>query len=125
MVIAPRPSMFAGRASSRTTCGWTSFSSAASSTVTMRSVSGMKPESRLRRVVLPDPVPPATMMFLRITTHAFMNSAALCVQVPKRMKSSTVSARLENLRMVMVGPESASGGMIALTRLPSERRAST
>ena len=31
----------------------------------------------------------------------------------------------ENLRIVSSGPESESGGMIALTRLPSGRRAST
>ena len=41
----------------------------ASSTVTMRSVSGMNDDSRLRRVVLPEPVPPATIMFLRSFTH--------------------------------------------------------
>ena len=31
----------------------------------------------------------------------------------------------ENFRIVSVGPRSESGGMIALTRLPSGRRAST
>ena len=74
---------------------------------------------------MPEPVPPATMTFLRMITHAFMNSAALRVQVPKRMKSSTVSVRLANLRMVSVGPVRESGGMMAFTRLPSARRAST
>ena len=54
-----------------------------------------------------------------------MNAAASGVQVPKRMKSSGVSARFENLRIVIVGPESESGAMIALTREPSARRAST
>ena len=91
----------------------------------MRSVSGMKPDSRFSSVVFPEPVPPATIMFLRMTTHAFMNSAALRVHVPKRMKSSTVSARFANLRIVIVGPESDKGGMIAFTRLPSASRAST
>ena len=122
---APRPSMFGGRASSRTTWGCRRRSSAASSTVTMRSFSGMKPERRLSRVVFPDPVPPATITFLRIITQAFMNSAALRVQVPNRMKSSTESVFFANFRMVIVGPESDSGGMIALTRDPSARRAST
>ena len=36
-----------------------------------------------------------------------------------------MSASLANLRIVSDGPRSASGGMIALTRLPSGRRAST
>ena len=76
-------------------------------------------------MVLPDPVPPATMTFLRMITQAFMNSAALRDHVPKRMKSSTVSVFFANLRMVTVGPVRESGGMIAFTRLPSARRAST
>ena len=54
-----------------------------------------------------------------------MKSAASCVHVPNRMKSCGVSALLENFRIVIVGPESASGGMMALTREPSDRRAST
>jgi hypothetical protein len=36
-----------------------------------------------------------------------------------------VSRRRENLRIVTSGPESDSGEMTALTRLPSGRRAST
>ena len=39
--------------------------------------------------------------------------------------SSSVSRFFENLRIVISGPESDSGGMIALTREPSGRRAST
>ena len=91
----------------------------------MRSFAGMKPESRFSSVVFPEPVPPATIMFFRKATQTRIKSAAFFVQVPKRMKSSGVSAFLANFRMVMVGPESASGAMMALTRLPSDRRAST
>ena len=47
------------------------------------------------------------------------------VEVPNRMRSSTVNGEAENFRMVMTGPTSDSGGMIALTREPSVRRAST
>ena len=125
IVTAPLPSMFGGRASRRTTCGCWRRSSAASSTVIMRSLCGMYPESRLRSVVLPDPVPPATMMFLRRMTQSFMNSAALRVHVPKRMKSSGVRAFFANFRIVIVGPESESGGIMAFTRLPSASLAST
>ena len=48
---------------------WRSCSSAASSIVTMRSSSGMKEERTLRKVVLPEPVPPDTKM-LRRASHA-------------------------------------------------------
>ena len=50
---APLPSMLDGRDSSRSTWSWCSWSSAASSMVTMRSSVGMNDESTLRVVVLP------------------------------------------------------------------------
>ncbi len=82
--------MLGGRASSRTTCGWCSFNSAASSTVTTRSPSGMKEESTFNSVVLPAPEPPETKMFSLIFTHAARNAAMPWVIVPKPMRSSTV-----------------------------------
>ena len=45
--------------------------------------------------------------------------------VPKLIRSSIVYGSRENFRIVIVGPRSESGGMIAFTRLPSGRRAST
>ena len=86
---------------------------------------GMKPERTLRSVVLPEPVPPATTMFLRSSTQTRRKPAIASVHVPIRTKSSAVSTRLANLRMVTHGPMSESGGMMAFTRLPSRRRAST
>ena len=53
------------------------------------------------------------------------NSAISSVSEPKRIKSSTVNGSLEKRRMVRVGPTRARGGIIALTRDPSGRRAST
>ena len=47
------------------------------------------------------------------------------VAVPKRIRSSTVNGDAENFRIVITGPTSDSGGMMALTREPSVRRAST
>ncbi len=47
------------------------------------------------------------------------------VAVPNRTRSSTVSGLAENFRIVITGPTSDSGGMMALTREPSGRRAST
>ena len=41
------------------------------------------------------------------------------------IRSGTVRASLENFRMVSVEPLTANGGMIAFTRDPSSRRAST
>ena len=58
----PSPSMFGGRASSRSTCRWWSESSAASSIVTMRSLFGIDAESAFSSVVLPEPVPPEISM---------------------------------------------------------------
>ena len=58
-------------------------------------------------------------------THAARNCAACGVSEPKLIRSSIVYGSRENFRIVSVGPLSESGGMIALTRLPSGRRAST
>ena len=70
-VIAPLPSMFGGRVSSRTTWSCCNCNSAASSIVTMRSSFGMKLDSVLSSVVLPEPVPPEMMMFSRALMRAF------------------------------------------------------
>jgi hypothetical protein len=60
-------------------------------------------------VVLPEPVPPEMTM----------------LSVPNLSRSFEPSLRFENLRIVSAGPFRASGGMMALTREPSRRRAST
>ena len=93
--------------------------------VTMRSSLGIKEESTFSVVVLPEPVPPETKTFRRASTQALRKSNISGVAVPKRMRSSTVKGLAANLRMVMTGPTSESGGMMALTREPSVRRAST
>ena len=85
----------------------------------------MNEDSTLSSVVLPVPVPPETRMFSRASTQASSSSAISGVRVPKPIRSSTVNGSLANLRMVSVEPLKASGGMIALTREPSARRAST
>ena len=102
---APLPSMFGGRDSSVTTCSWRSCSSAASSMVTMRSSFGMKDESTLSVVVLPEPVPPETKMLRRASTHARRKSNISAVAVPNRIRSSTVNGDAENFRIVMTGPD--------------------
>ena len=72
-VTSPVPSTFAGRASSETTCGFASRSSAASSIVINRSSSGMNADRMPSIVVLPVPAPPDTIMFARPRTHAARN----------------------------------------------------
>ncbi len=88
-------------------------------------VDGMNDERTLRVVVLPEPVPPDTNRLSRASMQARRNSNISGVAVPKLMRSSTVYGVWENLRTVMTGPMSDSGSMIALTREPSGRRAST
>src|SRR5689334_19207322 len=70
IVTSPRPSTFGGRASNRTTCSCRNASSAASSTVTIRSPSGIAPDSAFNVVVLPDPVPPLTNTDARQRTES-------------------------------------------------------
>src|SRR2546426_9588500 len=61
----------------------------------------------------------------RTFTQASRNWAICGVRAPRPIRSSAASSSRLNLRMVMQGPFSASGGMMALTRLPSGRRAAT
>ena len=121
----PLPSMFGGRASSGSTWSWWSWSSFASSTVTMRSSSGMKLDTTFRSVVFPVPVPPLTTMFRRPRTHRLMKCAVCGVHVPKLMRSSTLYGSVANFRMVMNGPPIDSGCTMTFTREPSGSRAST
>ena len=91
----------------------------------MRSPSGMNEDSTLSVVVLPEPVPPDTKTLSRASMQARTKSNISGVAVPKRIRSATVYGVVENLRTVMTGPMSESGSMIAFTREPSGRRAST
>ena len=123
--MAPRPSALGGRDSSDTKCGCISFSSAASSMVISRSPTGIRFDSTFSSVVLPEPVPPETMMLLCCSTQMRRNSiiAGEALWLATSV-SGVITVRLKR-RMVMVGPFSATGGMMALTREPSGRRAST
>ena len=117
--------MLGGRDSSCTQWPWESDSSAASSMVTMRSCSGMYEERMFSRVVFPLPVPPETTMFRRTFTQVSRNSAIGPVSVPNSIRWLAFRRSRLNLRMVRVGPLSARGGMMAFTREPSGKRAST
>ena len=85
----------------------------------------MKLDSTFSSVVLPAPVPPETMMFSRHATTASQEiehrlRERLAVDQILRAERSVRKRRIDS-----TGPSSASGGMIALTREPSGRRAST
>ena len=126
MRTSPWPSMFGGRDSSVITCSCWSWSSAASSIVTMRSSSGTNAESAFSIVVLPVPVPPEMRTFSFPCTQAARNCAACGGQRPERRSGRpSCTGRARTSGSSASGPRSASGGMIALTRLPSGRRAST
>ena len=89
IVTSPSPSRFAGRASRVTMCSWWSWSSAASSIVTIRSSSGMNEEMTLSVVVLPEPVPPETKRLRWASTQTRRKSNISWVAVPNRTRSST------------------------------------
>ena len=120
----PTPSTLAGRASNAITCGWDRRSSAASSIVMSRSSAPMNDERTPSSDVLPEPVPPDTTMFALARTQAPRNPAIDSVRVPSRTRSSGVKGRSANFLIVITGPQSERGGMIAFTRAPSGSRAS-
>src|SRR5882762_4567623 len=93
--------------------------------VMIRSRSLMKLDSTLSIVVLPAPVPPETTMFSRHAIAACRKSSIGCVSVRRPMRSWASSRSSGNRLIDSAGPSSASGGMIAFTREPSARRAST
>ena len=93
--------------------------------MTIRSVSGIADESAFSSVVLPEPVPPEMRMLSCAWTHRRRKSTDSSESEPRLTMSWRLSRFRENFRIVTSGPESESGGMIAFTRLPSGRRAST
>src|SRR5881392_4308139 len=82
----------------------------------MRSSFGMNADIALRVVVLPVPVPPEMRMLSLPLTQLARNCAAFGEIDPNEIRSFIVYGSRENFRIVSVGPLSASGGMIALTR---------
>ena len=110
IVISPSPSMFFGRDSSRRTCRWLSWSSAASSIVTIRSLSGTLSERAFRNVVLPEPVPPEIRMFSCALMQFSRNEDASSESVPISISSAMWKRFCANLRIVSSGPDRAAAG---------------
>ena len=124
-VISPRPSMFGGRVSIRTTCSWSRISSAESSMVTIRSRSGMASARAPSKVDLPEPVPPEISTFLRPRTTASRKSWMSEENIPSCIRSLRRKRWRPKRRIDSVGASIVTGGSVALTRLPSGSRAST
>ena len=84
----------------------------------------MKDDRAFSVVVLPEPVPPETMMFSRPDRGLQIVPAISSVKAPNVTRSSILSVVVLNFRMDTSEPSTASGGIIALKRMPSGRRAS-
>jgi len=83
----------------RTTCGCCSCSSAASSTVMMRSVGSISRDIAFIIVVFPDPVPPE-MMTLRRAREPISRMRATCgVSEPNSTSLAKSMTRRENFRI--------------------------
>src|SRR3990167_4975872 len=76
-------------------------------------------------VVLPEPVPPEIIILRCCSTQVLRNFAISIDKLSYFSKSCMYRFFFANLRIVTVGPFSAKGGIIALTREPSGKRAST
>ena len=91
---------------------------------TIRSSSGKSSMSALRRVVLPDPVPPETRMLRRERNTRSASARTSSGSAPCFTRSSAEKARLPKRRTVIATVGLAGGTQMA-TREPSSRRAST
>ena len=91
----------------------------------MRSRGPMERDRTLSSVVFPAPVPPEIRQLSLALTAALRNSSISGVMLLLATRFSAVKGRTPNLRMLMIGPSRASGGIIILTREPFDRRAST
>ena len=126
IVTAPSPSGFAPLASS-----FTRFStpliciSALSSIVMIRSSFGIKSDIAFKNVVFPAPVPPLTKILYFAITNFLMNCAASSVILPQSISFFIVNGSSGNVRIVRIGPFTATGFMTTLTRDPSFSLAST
>ena len=109
IAIVPLPSILGGLDSMRTLCSCRICSSAASSIVMILSSSGINPESTLRVVVLPELVPPETMMLILLSTQAFKKIVISVVKVPKAIISSTVYGSTANFTNGQGGPVQNKG----------------
>ena len=85
----------------------------------------MNDDSAFSIVVLPVPVPPLIRQFSFAFTQAARNASISGVALLMATRSLIRSGEPPKRRIESTGPSMASGGMMAFTREPSGRRAST
>ena len=82
----------------------------------------MNMDNALSSVVLPELVPPETMILAGLTprpsTHNHRKDAISLFKVLYLIRSTIVKGSFLNLRMVMVGPFAERGGIVAFTLEP-------
>ena len=76
-------------------------------------------------MVLPEPVPPEMRMFIRDWTQPRMYCCISSVTASSSTSLSMSSGWATNRRIDRLGPSSDTGGIVAFTREPSGRRASS
>ena len=126
MVIAPRPSMFGGPGlqADHVVLVQLQFGGVLDGDDAL--VLGDEGGEHVERVVLPEPGAAGDDDVAAADARRPRGSRPTgLVSVPKAIRSATVNGSAENLRMVSAARRAASGGMMALTREPSGRRAST
>jgi len=96
--------------------------------VIILSVVGTKEPRQFSVVVLPEPVPPETMIFAGFTSYpstaSHRKAATSGPRVPKLIISKIVKGSALNFLMVREGPPKDIGGTVAFTRDPSLNLAS-
>lgn len=123
IVISPRPSALARRATSVTTCGCKGASSAVSSITRMRSESGTVPSIAESKVVLPAPVPPMTRKEAWRSTIARSRGSTSAAMLPLATSWSRLVCAWRSTRKLMQVPPAEGGASSACRRraVPSGR----
>ena len=85
---------------------------------------GIYEDNTLRSVVLPEPVPPETIILSLPLTAASRKRSILEETEPQVKRFSAEIGVLPNLRIVRIGPTRDTGGIITFTREPSRSLAS-
>ena len=91
----------------------------------IRSSFGIYCDNAFKNVVFPEPVPPLIKILYPDATRILKNPDISGLTDPHAIRFSMEAASLENLRIVTMGPLTATGASTTLTRDPSGSLAST
>ena len=111
-------------ASSETTCGCVTESSATSSMSTMRSCCGASPSSAARSVVLPVPPAPVTRRLRLAETASSRTFSCSASSMPAFASAASGKPPARGIRMERSVPLVETGGSTACTRMPLPSRTS-